>query len=255
MPDPGSLAPLADRWPFALGLAVLTVATVGLQRWAGVGLTRPTVVSILRATAQLAIVAVALSGILAGPWTVALFLLLMVSTASWTSARRLHELHRGRLAALLGVLAGAAVTIALVFGLRMMDPTVRNLVSVGGIVIGNCMTAATLSGRNFLARSRDHAAEIEGWLSLGATPQQAHADVGRHALREMRLPSIDQTSATGIVTLPGAFVGAIMGGASPLDAAVFQLVVLAGIALAGTIVGIVVTRVAGGSPTIPAPAD
>ena len=71
----------------------------------------------------------------------------------------------------------------------------------------------------------------------------------------MRLPSIDQTSATGIVTLPGAFVGAIMGGASPLDAAVFQLVVLAGIALAGTIVGIVVTRVAGGSPTIPAPAD
>ena len=105
MPDPGSLAPLADRWPFALGLAVLTVATVGLQRWAGVGLTRPTVVSILRATAQLAIVAVALSGILAVPWTVALFLLLMVSTASWTSARRLHELHRGRLAALLGVLA------------------------------------------------------------------------------------------------------------------------------------------------------
>ena len=46
MPDPGSLAPLADRWPFALGLAVLTVATVGLQRWAGVGLTRPTVVSL-----------------------------------------------------------------------------------------------------------------------------------------------------------------------------------------------------------------
>lgn len=39
----------------------------------------------------------------------------------------------------------------------------------------------------------------------------------------------DQTKTTGLVTLPGAFVGAIFGGVSPLEAGRFQIVVLAAI--------------------------
>jgi putative ABC transport system permease protein len=46
-------------------------------------------------------------------------------------------------------------------------------------------------------------------------------------------PSIDQTKTSGLVTLPGAFVGAIFAGASPLEAGRFQLVVLAAILAAG----------------------
>ena len=75
------------------------------------------------------------------------------------------------------------------------------------------------------------AGEVEAWLSLGATPTQAHEEIGREAVRESLLPNLDQTRSTGLVTLPGAFVGALFGGASPAQAAQFQLVVLAGIAL------------------------
>jgi len=112
------------------------------------------------------------------------------------------------------------------------------------------MTAATLAGRNFRRTSVARREEIEAWLSLGATPSQAHEEIGHEAVRESLLPTLDQTKSTGLVTLPGAFVGALFGGASPVVAAQFQLVVLAGVALAMTLTGIVVTRMAGHTPYV-----
>ncbi|MBM6546031.1 ABC transporter permease [Janibacter sp. YIM B02568] len=246
---------LTDGWvgevAFLAGLLVLTALTLGLQRWARVRLGWTPVTAILRATLQLAVVAALLSGVLATGWTVALFVLLMLTTASLTSGGRISELYRGRQAAVVAVVVGALVTIVLVFGLHLMDWTVRYLVAVAGIVIGNAMSATTLAGRQFRTLAGERSDEIQGWLALGATPRQAHDDIGRHAVHEMLIPNLDQTRSTGLVTLPGAFVGAIMGGASPLEAAKFQLVVLAGIALTMTIAGIIVSRFASGSPTVP----
>jgi putative ABC transport system permease protein len=118
-------------------------------------------------------------------------------------------------------------------------------------VIGNSMTAATLAGRNFLRASHERRGEIEALFALGASPQLAHEEIGREAVREALLPNLDQTKSTGLVTLPGAFVGALFGGASPVEAAQFQLVVLAGIGLAMMTTGIVVTRLAGRAPYAP----
>jgi putative ABC transport system permease protein len=61
---------------------------------------------------------------------------------------------------------------------------------------------------------------------------------------------LDQTKSTGLVTLPGAFVGALFGGAGPAQAAEFQLVVLAGIALASVVTGVTVTRLVGRTPYV-----
>jgi putative ABC transport system permease protein len=124
------------------------------------------------------------------------------------------------------------------------------VVAVAGIVIVNIMSAATLDGSMFRRESVAQRPEIEAWLSLGATPSQAHEDIGHEAVRESLLPTLDQTKSTGLVTLPGAFVGALFGGASPIEAAQFQLVVLAGVALAMTLTGVVVTRMAGHSPYV-----
>lgn len=240
---------LHDLW-FGLGLLAMTALTLGLGRWAGVGLGWFPLWAILRAVVQLTAIALLLRGILAVPWTVAAFVLLMLSTASWTAMGRLRELWHGRRTAVLGVLAGALLTLVVIFGLRLVDLQVRYVVAVGGIIIGNSMSAATLAGRNFLRGSRARRDEVEAWLSLGATPPRAHEDIGREAVRESLLPTLDQTKSTGLVTLPGAFVGALFGGASPAQAAQFQLVVLAGIALTMTVTGIVVTRLAGRTPYV-----
>lgn len=235
---------------FGFGLLAMTALTAGLGAWAGTGLRLFPFWVIVRASVQLTVVALLLRGILTVPWTVAGFVVLMLTTASVTSMGRIRGLWRGRLAAVVGVLAGALLTLALIFALRLVDFQVRYLVAVGGIIIGNAMTAATLSGRNFLRAAKARSSEVEAWFSLGATPAQAHLEIGREAVRESLIPTLDQTKSTGLVTLPGAFVGALFGGASPAVAAQFQLVVLAGIAMAMTIASIVVTRVAAGSPYV-----
>ena len=236
---------------FALGLAVIVALTIVLQRWARLGLGSGPAVAAARAVVQLSVIAVLLRGVLSVPWTVVLFVVLMASTASVTAGHRVHELYDGRRAAFMGVVAGALVAVVLVFGLHLVQFDTRYVVSVAGIVIGNCMSAATLAGRGFLRGARARSAEVEAWLALGARPAQAFDDVGRVAVREALLPTIDQTASTGVVTLPGAFVGALFGGASPMQAARFQLVVLVGLMLAQTVTALVVVRVAGRSPVIP----
>jgi putative ABC transport system permease protein len=235
---------------FAAGLLTITVLTVLLARWARIGLGWFPLVVVVRAAVQLSIVALLLRGILAVPWTVAAFVVLMLTTASLTSARRIRGLWHGRRIAVLGVLSGTTLALGAIFALRLVDTDVRDLVAVAGIVIGNSMSAATLAGRNFRRAAHARRDEIEGWLSLGATPPQAHEEIGHEAVREALLPTLDQTKSTGLVTLPGAFVGALFGGASPIEAAQFQLVVLAGVALAMTLTGVVVTRLAGHSPYV-----
>jgi putative ABC transport system permease protein len=235
---------------FGSALAALTGVTMAVAWRAGIGLGWFPLWALVRAAVQLTVIALLLRGILAVPATVAAFVVLMASTASWTAAHRLQELWHGRRAAVAGVLWGAAISLAAIFALHLVALQVRYLVAVGGIVIGNAMSAATLSGRNFLRSSRARAPEVEAWLSLGATPSRANEAVGQEAVRESLLPNLDQTKSTGLVTLPGAFVGALFGGASPAQAAQFQLVVLAGIALAALVTGVTVTRLVGRSPYV-----
>ena len=236
---------------FGAGLLVISLATVGLQCWGRLGIGWLPVLAILRAAVQLAVIAVLLSGVLTTPWLLVAFLVLMLSTASWTAMSRLKELWGGRRAAWTGVLAGGIVGVGVVLGLHLVAWEPRYIISVAGILIGNAMTAATLSGRNFLSTATARGPEVEGWLALGATPSVAWTEVGRNAARESLLPTLDQTKATGLVTLPGAFVGALFGGADPVTAAQFQLVVLAGIGLTMTVTALVVVKLAGRSPVVP----
>ena len=61
--------------------------------------------------------------------------------------------------------------------------------------------------------------------------------IGRHT-REAVLPAVDQTRTVGLVTLPGAFVGVLLGGGSAADAAAAQLIVLVGLLAAETVVAV-----------------
>lgn len=82
---PGERGGLHYLW-FGLGLLAITGLTLGLGRWARIGLGWFPLWAILRAVVQLSAVALLLRGILAVPWTVAAFVVLMMSTASWTAA-------------------------------------------------------------------------------------------------------------------------------------------------------------------------
>ena len=232
---------------FAAGLFVLTALTVGLGFRARVGLGFVPFWALARAVVQLTAVALLLRGSSRspGPWRFrpADAQHCVVDRDGTVAGALARAAYGGRRHPI-----GALVSLVLIFALHLVAFQVRYLIALGGIIIGNAMTAATLAGRNFLRGSRARSSEVEAWLSLGATPAQAHEEIGREAVRESLLPNLDQTRSTGLVTLPGAFVGALFGGASPAQAAQFQLVVLAGIALTMMLTGIVVTQLAGRTP-------
>ena len=56
------------------------------------------------------------------------------------------------------------------------------------------------------------------------------------------VPGLDQTRTVGLVTLPGAFVGMLLGGASPIDAAAVQLVVLVELLMVQSVAVLVVVE-------------
>ena len=114
------------------------------------------------------------------------------------------------------------------------------------------MTTAATAGRQLWLGLLHRSDEVEGWLALGATPRQAVADLARSAVAEALRPSIDQTKTTGLVTLPGAFVGALLAGASPVDAGVFQVTVLAGLLAAGSLSSTLTVYLLGAPRTLPA---
>ena len=88
------------------------------------------------------------------------------------------------------------------------------------------MTATTLTGRRLLEGLSADEDEIEARLSLGDRIREALAPTVRQAIKTGLVPAIDQTRNVGIVTLPGTFVGLVLGGASPAEAARVQLTVL-----------------------------
>ncbi len=241
----------AEQIPFLLGVAGIIGAALIVLRTAEVGLGWLPVVAIVRAIIQLGLVAVLLQGALTTWWTVVAFVGLMLTTASVTSFRRARSLPRGPWSAVVGVAVGSAVTISLVFALGLVVGEHEKVIAVSGIVLGNSMMIATLAMRRFAANIDSGVGEVEAWLSLGARPRRAVQRLRQDAIREALIPNLDQTKNTGLVTLPGAFVGALFGGASPVEAAQFQIVVLSSLVLAGVITSVLSTYLAANIAQLP----
>ncbi|PPF79349.1 hypothetical protein C5B96_12975 [Subtercola sp. Z020] len=242
------------------GLVPTLVAVLLLAAIALIGLTAAHVPqataplwAILRGATQLAALSLVLAGILGNPLLVTVGLIVMFAAAVHTVARRIHANRQQTAAVGAAMLAGNVAVLVIVFTTGAIEFSPRYALAIGGIVIGNTMSIATLTGRTFHTSVRDHWGEVEGWLALGATPLESTRLLARTAIHSALVPSIDQTKTTGVVVLPGAFVGAIFGGASPLEAGRFQIVVLASILAAGTITATLLLRLIGAVSQKPAP--
>jgi putative ABC transport system permease protein len=221
--------------PVILAVVVLAIVAFGIV-W-GLRLEKPYLqpIAILRAVLQLAVLTLILAGVISNGWWVTLFLAVMIGAATWVVVTRLH-LRWLDAPVIAGIIVIAtSIPAVIIFLTGAIDFTPRFVLAVGGIVIGNAMTVCTLMGRTLAAGFVSQRDEIEGWLALGAPPRTASIHVARTAASTALIPSTDQTRTTGIVTLPGAFVGAIFAGASVLAAAEFQILVLAAILVTGAI--------------------
>ncbi|WP_380159216.1 ABC transporter permease [Kineococcus sp. R86509] len=226
--------------PVGLALVLLAGTAVGVGHLGGLRQGRDVVVVVARAVVQIVLVGLVLGLVLRTPFLAPLYLALALGVASWTSARRLAFARVWPVTAL-AIGSGAVVSAVVVVGTGALQWHVLQVLPFTAQLIGGAMSATTLAGRRMLDDVDADWASVEGWLAIGATPAQAVAPLGRTAAARALAPALDQTRTVGLVTLPGAFVGLLLGGAGPLEAARVQLLVLVGLIAAETIAVVVVT--------------
>jgi putative ABC transport system permease protein len=201
--------------------------------------------AIVRGAIQLAVISLILGGVITSPLWVSVALLVIFSVAASTATRRIGWSRRNLALVSVAMGAGILVTVIVVFATGAIGFTPQYALAIGGIVIGNSMSIATVAGRRFAESVDDQWDQVEGWLALGATARQATQELSRRTIYSALIPTTDTTKTTGLVTLPGAFVGAIFGGVSPVAAGEFQIIVLASIMAAGSITAVIIIRVLG----------
>lgn len=181
-----------------------------------------------RAVLQLAAVSAVITAVLASLGLTGGFLLLMAIVATATSAARTGVGWRGAWVGL-AIVAGVIPALALLLGTGLLPTSGAALVPMGGILIGGGMTATTLSVRRVLDTLKQRHGEYEAALALGFMEPDAVRELVRKPAADALLPALDQTRTVGLVTLPGAFVGMLLGGAPVWLAGALQLVVLLGL--------------------------
>lgn len=236
------MAPLTALIPTLVGVAALCAVSLGVLRGAGIAQPASPSIAVLRAALQLAVIGLILGVVITSTVWVSVAVAVMFAVAVATSTSRLGWSGRHLRIVATGMASGSLTALAIVFGTGALAFTPRYVLAIGGIVVGNSMAITTLAARRFIEAADEHWEEVEGWLALGAPPVASTARIAKRAVHTALVPSVDQTKTTGLVTLPGAFVGAIFGGLSPLEAGRFQIVVLAAIVTAGSLTTVITVR-------------
>jgi putative ABC transport system permease protein len=157
---------------------------------------------------------------------VAALIAAMVVFGAFTAQSRARRVPNAFWPLLIALALAGTTTLALVVALGVFPATPRYLVPVGGMVIGNSMTAAAVTLNRLGDDVNDGASQIEATLALGATSSQAIAPILRRSLRSGMIPLIDSTKTTGLIFFPGTMVGMLLAGAAPIDAVRLQLILL-----------------------------
>ncbi|WP_327684470.1 ABC transporter permease [Streptomyces sp. NBC_00467] len=213
---------------FGAVLAVLLAVAATVAAVAHLGRAREIAVAGVRAAVQLAAVSLVIGWVVRSLPLLFAFVLLMYAVAVRTAGRRITA-NRTWWWAALPIAGGVFPVVAALLLTGLVPVKGIALIPVTGILIGGALTVTVLSGRRALDELSLRRGEVEAGMALGLLERDARLEVARPAASDALLPGLDQTRTVGLVTLPGAFVGMLLGGASPLLAGAVQLFVLVGL--------------------------
>jgi putative ABC transport system permease protein len=216
-----------DLGQVAAALALVAVA-IGISIWERARLEGDIALAALRAFVQLTAIGFVINAIFKSDNLVFVFLLVgvMVVVGAFTARHRARAVPGAFWPLLIALALAGTATLGLIVALGVFEPKPRFLVPVGGMIIGNAMTAAAVALNRLGDEMRAQAREIEATLALGATSTEATRPLIRRSLRTGLIPLIDQTKTTGLVAFPGVLVGSLLAGADAQDAVRLQLVLL-----------------------------
>ncbi|KAK6904140.1 hypothetical protein L486_03718 [Kwoniella mangroviensis CBS 10435] len=99
-------------------------------------------------------------------------------------------------------------------------------VPIIGMILGNAISAIGIALNTVHKEFSENKDKVETYLAFGASRFEACKPVGKEALKLALLPTVNQMSVIGLISIPGMMTGAIIGGQSVENAARLQMIIM-----------------------------
>ncbi len=116
----------------------------------------------------------------------------------------------------------------------------RYLIVLGGMLLGNSLRGNIVGINYFYDKLKTDSKHYLYVLSLGATRSEALLPYMQESIKLALKPTLASMATMGIVTLPGMMTGVILGGANPMTAIKYQILIMVGI-IVSTIFSVILT--------------
>jgi len=206
------------------------------------GLEKDTVIATIRSIIQLLAVGYILKFVFDAGSTIYIFLMvaLMILAATLNARKKGKGIKGITWKIVFTLVTVEIVTQGVLLGFGIVPTTAQYIIPISGMLIGNSMVLSILFLNRFTAEITSHQNEIELILSLGGTPKQAIHRQLINAIKASMIPTIESQKTIGLVQLPGMMSGQIIGGADPIQAVQFQLLIIFALLTTATLSSIMI---------------
>jgi len=212
-----------------LGISVVLVAAViGLLWLKKLGLEKDLAVAVARAVVQLMAMVMIIAFIFETENLILVtgMLLFMMAFAAKTSAERAEKLKNPFRVTFPSIATGSGLIIIILILSGVIPLTAEYIIPLGSMAVGGTMIVCSLILNRYVAELSSNRSLIEAAMCLGADDEEAIMPHIRQSIRASLIPSVDRMKSLGIVILPGAMAGMLIGGVNPVWAAEYQLVIM-----------------------------
>ncbi|WP_201584219.1 ABC transporter permease [Psychrobacter jeotgali] len=225
-----------------IALASSLILIVMLVSWLlRLKLTSTLLIAAIRTVVQLSFIGLVLAWIFAREhWYEVLIILTIMTLIAGSAAKsRVKRAYKGLFTdTLIAVSASAVlVTIIAIGFILQVRPwyTPQFIIPILGLILGNALTAISLTSNQLVEALYEQQARIEMMLSLSARPFEAVHEQITAAIINGMTPTLNSMLVVGIVSLPGMMTGQILAGADPTQAVRYQIVTMFLICVSSTL--------------------
>ncbi|WP_239733166.1 iron export ABC transporter permease subunit FetB [Mammaliicoccus sp. J-M41] len=207
---------------------IFIIIPIVISKSFNLGLEKDTLIAAIRSFVQLLIVGYILQFIFdqESHIFIILMIMLIIGAATQNARKKGLEIPGITWKLLLAFVAIEVITQGILLGFKITPPTAQYIIPISGMIVGNAMVLSILFLNRFMSEVKQNENVIELVLCLGGTPKQAIHKQFITSIQSSVIPTIEQQKTIGLVQLPGMMSGQIIGGADPIEAVLFQILIV-----------------------------
>lgn len=213
-------------------LYIFTLVPMAILFYLKIDLIGKLLLSVVRMSVQLILIGIYLQYLFKAnnPLLNTIWLLIMTTVAA-SHVIKSASLHRKKLfTPILTSLLSSMGIILFLFIFGVIQPTplydARYLIPLGGMLLGNCLTANIIAIDAFSEAIKREKKEIQTALTFGATQFESVLPYIRSSIQKAVTPIVTTIGTLGLVSLPGMMTGQLLGGSIPVVAIKYQIAIM-----------------------------